>query len=190
MLKERSNTIKEQQKRVEIGTVKRQDILENQAKIVYLGIGSNLGDRKKNIEIAKSHLSENNLDFLSISSFYETPSWPDPKKPKFLNIVIKAKFCLDPKVSFKICKKIEILLGRKKGKKNDPRICDIDIIDFNKKVLKKLTLPHKLMHKRNFVLSLFLKFKKNGIIQLLKKILKKLDFFTLSSNDIRSIKQI
>ena len=57
---------KEQQKRVEIGTVKRQDILENQAKIVYLGIGSNLGDRKKNIEIAKSYLSENNLDFLSV----------------------------------------------------------------------------------------------------------------------------
>ena len=42
--------IKEQQKKVEIGTVKRQDILENQAKIVYLGIGSNLGNRKKNIE--------------------------------------------------------------------------------------------------------------------------------------------
>ena len=68
--------------------MKKQDILENQAKIVYLGIGSNLGDRKKNIEIAKSHLSEKNLDFLSISSFYETPSWPDPKKPKFLNVVI------------------------------------------------------------------------------------------------------
>ena len=155
--------------------MKRQDISENQAKIVYLGIGSNLGDRKKNIEIAKSHLSENNLDFLSISSFYETPSWPDPKKPKFLNVVIKAKFCFDPESLLKICKKIEILLGRKKGKKNDPRICDIDIIDFNKKVLKvknKLTLPHKLMHKRNFVLIPFLKFKKNGIIQLLKKILK------------------
>jgi 7,8-dihydro-6-hydroxymethylpterin-pyrophosphokinase len=49
--------------------VKKRDILENQAKIVYLGIGSNLGDRKKNIEIAKSHLSENNLDFLSVSKF-------------------------------------------------------------------------------------------------------------------------
>ena len=71
--------------------MKKRDILENQAKIVYLGIGSNLGDRKKNIEIAKSHLSENNLDFLSVSSFYETPSWPDPQNPKFLNIGIKAK---------------------------------------------------------------------------------------------------
>ena len=80
--------------------MKRQDILENQAKIVYLGIGSNLGNRKKNIEIAKSYLSEKNLDFLSISSFYETPSWPDPKKPKFLNIVIKAKFYHDSNLDF------------------------------------------------------------------------------------------
>ena len=138
--------------------MKRQDISENQAKIVYLGIGSNLGDRKKNIEIAKSHLSENNLDFLSISSFYETPSWPDPKKPKFLNVVIKAKFCFDPESLLKICKKIEILLGRKKGKKNDPRICDIDIIDFNGRIIQKkignnkINVPHERMHRRNFVL--------------------------------------
>ena len=87
--------------------MKRQDILENQAKIVYLGIGSNLGDRKKNIEIAKSHLSENNLDFLSVSSFYETPSWPDPQNPKFLNIVIKAKVNFDPETLLKICKNID-----------------------------------------------------------------------------------
>ena len=138
--------------------MKRQDISENQAKIVYLGIGSNLGDRKKNIEIAKSHLSENNLDFLSISSFYETPSWPDPKKPKFLNVVIKAKFCFDPESLLKICKKIEILLGRKKGKKNDPRICDIDIIDFNGRIIEKkigynkISVPHERMYNRNFVL--------------------------------------
>ena len=183
---------KEQQKRVEIGTVKRRDILENQAKTVYLGIGSNLGDRKKNIEIAKSHLSENNLDFLSVSSFYETPSWPDPKKPKFFNIVIKAKFYHDPESLLEICKKIEILVGRKKGKKNDPRVCDIDIIDFNKKVLKvknKLTLPHKLMHKRNFVLVPFFEIQKKWHHPIIKKDLKSL-ISSLSEADIRSIKQI
>ena len=172
--------------------MKRQDILENQAKIVYLGIGSNLGDRKKNIEIAKSHLSENNLDFLSISSFYETPSWPDPQNPKFLNIVIKAKFNFDPETLLKICKNIEILLGREKGKKNDPRVCDIDIIDFNKKILKiknKLTLPHKLMHKRNFVLIPFFEIQKNWHHPIIKKDLKSL-ISLLPQADIRSIKQI
>ena len=172
--------------------MKKRDILENQAKIVYLGIGSNLGDRKKNIEIAKSHLSENNLDFLSVSSFYETPSWPDPQKPKFLNIVIKAKFYHDPESLLDICKKIEIFLGRKKGKKNDPRVCDIDIIDFNKKVLKvrnKLTLPHKLMHKRNFVLVPFFEIQKKWHHPIIKKDLKSL-ISSLSQADIRSIKQI
>ena len=172
--------------------MKRQDISENQAKIVYLGIGSNLGDRKKNIEIAKSYLSANNLDFLSISSFYETPSWPNPKNPKFLNIVIKAKFYFDPENLLKICKTIEILLGRKKSRKNAPRVCDIDIIDFNKKILKiknKLTLPHKLMHKRNFVLIPFFEIQKNWHHPIIKKDLKSL-ISLLPQADIRSIKQI
>ena len=62
--------IKEQQKRVEIGTVKRQDISENPAKIVFLGIGSNLGIRKRNIEKANFLLVEHNLDVLSVSSYY------------------------------------------------------------------------------------------------------------------------
>ena len=61
---------KEQQKRVGIGTVKKRDILENQAKIVYLGIGSNLGDRKKNIEIAKIHAKKSGL---KIDYFNKSP---------------------------------------------------------------------------------------------------------------------
>ena len=172
--------------------MKKLDILENQAKIVYLGIGSNLGDRKKNIEIAKSYLSENNLVCLSVSSFYETPSWPNPKNPKFLNIVIKVKFYFDPESLLKICKSIEMLLGRKKNKKNAPRICDIDIIDFDQKGLNiknKLTLPHKLMHKRNFVLIPFFEIQKKWHHPIIKKDLKSL-ISSLSETDIRSIKQI
>ena len=117
MLKEKNNTIKEQQKKVEIGTVKKQDILENQAKIVFLGIGSNLGIRKRNIEKAKFLLTEHNLDFLSVSSYYETPSWPDSQKPKFLNIILKLKCYYSPQELLKICKSIENQLGRKKAKK-------------------------------------------------------------------------
>ena len=97
--------------------MKRQDILENQAKIVFLGIGSNLGLRKKNIEKAKFLLTEYNLDFLSVSSYYETPSWPDPRNPKFLNIIIKLKCYYNPQELLKICKSIENQLGRKKAKK-------------------------------------------------------------------------
>merc|ERR1711991_887436 len=115
--KGKSNMIKEQQKKVEIGTVKRQDILENQAKIVFLGIGSNLGIRKINIEKAKFLLAEHNLEVLSVSSYYETPSWPDTRKPKFLNIILKLKCYYSPQELLKICKFIENQLGRKKAKK-------------------------------------------------------------------------
>ena len=107
--------------------MKRQDILENQAKIVFLGIGSNLGIRKKNIEKAKFLLAEHNLDVLSVSSYYETPSWPDPQKPKFLNIILKLKCNYSPQELLKICKSIENQLGRKKAKKNAPRTCDLDL---------------------------------------------------------------
>ena len=60
------------------------DSSENQVKTVYLGIGSNLGRRVSNIEKAKSFLLEYNVNLISISKYYETPSWPDPKKPKFI----------------------------------------------------------------------------------------------------------
>ena len=184
--------IKEQQKKVEIGTVKRQGILENQAKIVFLGIGSNLGLRKINIEKTKSLLLEYNLNFLSVSSYYETPSWPDPRKPKFLNIILKLKCNYNPQQLLKICKNIESQLGRKKAKKNAPRTCDLDIIDFNNLVSKKydkINLPHKMMHERNFVLFPLFEIQKNWIHPD-----KQIDIKTLISllpdRDIRSIKKI
>ena len=65
------------------------DILENQAKSVYLGIGSNLGNKKNNIEKAKFELTQNDIKILESSNFYESLSWPNPKNPKFLNVVIK-----------------------------------------------------------------------------------------------------
>ena len=172
--------------------MKKQDILENQAKTVFLGIGSNLGLRKTNVEKAKFLLSEYNLNFLSVSSYYETLSWPDPRKPKFLNIILKLKCHYNPQELLKICKSIEIKLGRKKTKKNAPRICDLDIIDYNRLVSKKnseINLPHKMMHKRNFVLFPLFEIQKNWTHPD-----KQIDVKTLISllpdRDIRSIKQI
>ena len=184
--------IKEQLKKIENGTVKNQDLLENLAKIVYLGIGSNLGVRKENIEKAKFQLKENNIKFITVSKYYETSSWPNPNYPKYLNIILKIACHHDPLSLLNICKKIEINLGRKKTKKNSPRVCDIDIIDFHGMKLnikRKLNLPHKRMHKRNFVLIPLFEIDKNW-----KHPSKKLDIKTLISSlsvvDITSIKQI
>ena len=184
--------IKEQQKKVEIGTVKKQDTLENQANIIFLGIGSNLGFRKTNIEKAKFLLIKYNLEILSVSSYFETPSWPDPKKPKFLNIILKLKCTYNPQELLNICKSIEIKLGRKKTERNFPRTCDLDIIDFNNLVSKKsdkINLPHKMMHKRNFVLFPLFQIQKNWSHPD-KKIDVKTLIYLLPDRDIRSIKQI
>ena len=141
-----------------IGTVKNQDILESQAKIVYLSIGSNLGNRKTNIERAKFLLSVSNIKIVKTSNYYETESFPHKKFPKYLNVSIETKTFLKPDIMFKILKSIETKLGRKKTKKNYPRTCDIDILDYDSKTLsinldkQILTVPHPRMHKRNFVL--------------------------------------
>ena len=166
------------------------DTLENQVKIIYLGIGSNLGNRINNIEKAKSLLLDEGIKFVSISSYYETPSWPDPKKPKFINIVVKIKSLLKPIKLLNLCKSIESKLGRKKSPRNSPRECDIDIIDYEGLILKdKVNLPHNMMHKRNFVLFPLFEIEKEWFHPSKKTNIKKL-ILSLPSNDIRSIKQI
>ena len=170
--------------------MKKQDISENQAKNIFLGIGSNLGNRVINIEKSKSLLLENDINFISVSNYYETPSWPDPKKPKFINIVLKVTCMNKPQELINICKIIEAKLGRKQSAKNSPRICDIDIIDFDGLVLKdKLFLPHVRMHERNFVLFPLFEIEKEWVHPIKKVNIKKL-IFSLPNKDIRSIKQI
>jgi 2-amino-4-hydroxy-6-hydroxymethyldihydropteridine diphosphokinase len=170
--------------------VTKLDTSENQVNTIYLGIGSNLGSRISNLERAKSFLLENNINFVSISSFYETLSWPNAKNPKFINIVIKIKTSLKPIELLNLCKSIEVKLGRKKTPKNSPRECDIDIIDFNGLILQdRLILPHKMMHKRNFVLFPLFEIEKEWVHPIKKVNIKKL-ILSLSKNDIRTIKQI
>jgi 2-amino-4-hydroxy-6-hydroxymethyldihydropteridine diphosphokinase len=153
----------------------KQDISENRVNIVYLALGSNLGNRIKNIEKAKLLLIKNNISLISVSKYYETASWPNPKNPKFINIVLKAKCLLNPNQLLNLCKSIEVKLGRKKTLKNSPRECDIDIIDFNSLILKGK-------------LNLF-EIEKTWFHRLKKKNIKTL-IFSLSNKDIRSIKQI
>jgi 2-amino-4-hydroxy-6-hydroxymethyldihydropteridine diphosphokinase len=113
--------------------------------------------------------------------------------PSFINIVIKIETVLAPLELLKICNFIESKLGRTRSKKNDPRTCDIDIIDYDKKILNigsnKLIIPHPQMTKRNFVLLPLFDLdrgwihpeSKIGIVKLIN---------SLPIKDLRSIKQI
>ncbi|MDC3390874.1 2-amino-4-hydroxy-6-hydroxymethyldihydropteridine diphosphokinase [Candidatus Pelagibacter sp.] len=165
-------------------------MLENPVKSIYLGVGSNLGNKRKYIEQAKLRLLQNNIKIKKTSSFYESLSWPNPDNPKFLNIVLEVVTDLSPIKLLNICKKIEVSLGRKKRSKNAPRECDIDLLDYNgKKIDKNIILPHPRMHIRNFVLLPLYELNKAWIHPDLKLPIKKL-ILSLGNKDIRSIKQI
>ena len=126
--------------------------------MIYLNIGSNLpskeGGRENNILKAISCLKKLNLNLLEISSFYQTPSYPNNLDPKFINLCVKLESNLKSSELLNEIKKIEKKLGRTRVKKNEPRTCDIDIIDFNGEIIKndELVSPHPRLHLRNFVI--------------------------------------
>lgn len=170
----------------------KQDISENQVNIVYLGIGSNLGNKQNNLDRAKFELQSYDLKIHKISSIYETESWPNPNKPKFLNIVIKIKTSLSPFNLLRICNIIESNLGRKRDVKNAPRTCDIDILDYNQKVLnynENLILPHPGISKRNFVLLPLYEISKSWTHPKSKLKISEL-INLLEIKNLRSIKQV
>ena len=168
----------------------KQDISENQVKFIYLGIGSNLGNKRNNIEKTKFKLGQNNIKILQSSSFYESLSWPNPNNPKFLNIVLKISTNFTLPELLKKCKEIEKNIGRKKSCINSPRECDIDIIDYENKIINdKIILPHPRMHTRNFVLLPLFELNKDWKHPVSKHNIKTL-IFLLPNRDIRSIKQI
>ena len=130
--------------------------------MIILGLGSNLhssfGNRFENISLAISFLKSYKIKVIKESNFYETPSYPNNENPKFINIVIGISTNLSPADLASILIFIEEKLERKRNYKNEPRTCDIDIIDFNSKIIdfkyKNLDfkVPHEKMVYRNFVL--------------------------------------
>ena len=175
--------------------MKNQDIIENLAKKVYLALGSNLGNKIKNLELAKNQLNESGIIVLKTSKYYKTKSWPNEKFPDYYNLVLLAKTKLKIVELFKKIKFIEKSIGRIDSPKNYPRVCDIDIIDFNNECLNithlnnKISIPHVSLHKRNFVLIPMYEINKRWIHPKSKKNIIKL-ISSLSTNDLRSIKII
>ena len=126
--------------------------------MIHLNIGSNLnskfGTKFKNISIAINLLINSKLKINKISNFYETPSYPNKKLPKYANIGVLAEYSFSYTKLLDEIVLIEKKIGRVKSIKNSPRVCDIDIIDFNGLIKrnKSTILPHPRCHNRNFVL--------------------------------------
>jgi 2-amino-4-hydroxy-6-hydroxymethyldihydropteridine diphosphokinase len=120
---------------------------------VYLGLGSNMGDRRENLERALEYLSQR-LRLTGKSSMYDTEPMENPAQPRFLNMVCQAKTMLQPEDLLTLVKGIERKMGRQPGRANSPRPIDIDILFYGDKVINtpELKIPHPRMNHRAFVL--------------------------------------
>ncbi len=121
--------------------------------IVYLGLGSNLGDRKQNLAQALQLISQQ-VVVQKISSIYETEPVDYREQPLFLNAVCRISTRLNPKELLRLVKGIEVRMGRTPSFANAPRIIDIDILFFDDEVIstQELTIPHPRLAGRAFVL--------------------------------------
>lgn len=121
----------------------------------YIGLGSNKGDRKKNIQTALEKISSiesNRIE--SVSSLYESLPFGKEDQENFLNAVIKLSTSFDHQDLLKILKEIEVSLGRIFREKWGPREIDLDILFYNNLIFSNeiITLPHEGVIYRDFVL--------------------------------------
>jgi 2-amino-4-hydroxy-6-hydroxymethyldihydropteridine diphosphokinase len=122
---------------------------------VYLGLGSNLGDRKENLRQACEFLESDYTTFVQGSSIHETEPFGVEDQPKFLNMVCEIETELSPRDLLLFVKNIEKKLGRKKREKWGPREIDIDILYYGDLVVDEpdLKIPHPGIKERDFVLK-------------------------------------
>lgn len=146
---------------------------------VYLGLGTNLGNKEANLRTAIYKLQERIGKQVSLSSFYETAPWGFESDHSFLNAAIGLKTNLSPIEVLHITQEIEKELGRTKKSVNgsySDRLIDIDILLYDNLVLQtpELTVPHPLMTERDFVMKPLIEIAGNAIHPTLQKTLSEL----------------
>jgi len=128
----------------------------NTLKYIFLGIGTNMGDKVSNISTAYQFIQSKIGTIINQSKIYQTRPWGFQSDQDFYNTIVKVETQLTAKEALTELKKIENVMGRNQKLKigYSSRIIDIDIIDYNGETLNDsvLTIPHSHCHSRNFVL--------------------------------------
>ena len=141
--------------------------------IAYLALGTNIGNKRRNMITAAALLAERVGDVLALSGFYETEPWGFQSENTFLNAALQLDTSLSPLELLKATQEIEIEMGRtqKSNGAYHDRIIDIDILLYEDLVLQtpELTLPHPLMHERLFVMKPLAEIAPNVIHPVFKK---------------------
>jgi 2-amino-4-hydroxy-6-hydroxymethyldihydropteridine diphosphokinase len=144
---------------------------------VYLGLGSNVGDREEYIEQSVFLLEKNpSITVTRRSTNYETEAEGGGDQPPFINAAVEIKTTLTPHKLLEICQEIESALGRERELEWGPRTIDIDILLFGGQIISddKLQIPHPLMHERLFVLKPLREIAPNAIHPVLEKTVESL----------------
>ena len=144
---------------------------------VYIGLGSNLGDRQQHLKRALKMLAESKqLELVRVSDIIETPALAQSDQPKYLNAVAEVKTTFGVEDLHRRLADIETALGRMRDKKWSPRTIDLDLLLFNKEVvnLPHLTVPHPQMHLRSFVLKGLCQLKSDFVHPVIKEPVKEL----------------
>lgn len=122
---------------------------------VYLGLGTNIGDRNKHLEEARNVIEEQLGAILCSSTIIETSPWGVEGQDNYLNQVILIHTAFSAQSLLQKIHQVELVLGRTRDKKWEARIIDIDILFFNDEIIdiENLCIPHSFAHLRRFVLQ-------------------------------------
>jgi 2-amino-4-hydroxy-6-hydroxymethyldihydropteridine diphosphokinase len=125
--------------------------------VILIALGANLpstaGPPAATLKSALVRLAEQGVKIRSVSSFYESPAWPDPADPKFVNAVAVVETALQPVELLALLHGIETAHGRLRSTVNAPRSLDLDLLDYDGRLISDgVTLPHPRLAQRAFVL--------------------------------------
>ena len=144
---------------------------------IYLGLGSNIGNKIENIIVAVDKLKSNSeITFVALSSFYETEPREYLNQDNFINAVVKLQTTFSAIELYKIIKNIETEMGRKTTFQNGPRLIDIDILLYGDEIINTngILIPHTKIGERKFVLIPFAEIDNSVIIPGIQKSISQL----------------
>jgi 2-amino-4-hydroxy-6-hydroxymethyldihydropteridine diphosphokinase len=121
--------------------------------VAYLGLGTNLGNRRRNLSAARRRLRQKGARIVRQSSVIETEPWGDTDQPRFLNQVVEVEWAGTPRSLFSAAKAVEREGGRKPTRRWGPRVIDVDILLFGHDQVsdRDLQIPHPGIKDREFV---------------------------------------
>ena len=158
-------------------------------KTIYLSVGSNLGDRAKNLRVAIDGLPHAGAAVKKVSSFYETEPVDLREQPWFLNCAVEAETHFDPMTLLRALREIETKMGSKKLVAKGPRLIDIDILLYGSETVDtpELQVPHPRMHLRRFVLAPLAEIAPEGVHAALKMTVAQLLERTTDHSAVRKL---